>query len=172
MKLNNKETPFLLLILLIVLPLMEVFAQEKSEVEEPPIPVYIVCPYHEDSLKAAFSGTGSADGSAFNQVIKKCDSLELQIIRSGAENTAYFTWLYTLVALLGAMIIVILFSTAKIRKEIAQLKRIEHLNKLSSPEIFTQPEHLQSEQEPLSIPEPKEVQPPIKRRTVKTKKTH
>jgi hypothetical protein len=71
--------------------------------------------------------------------MKKYDTLQTQIQRSSAESTAHFTWLYALVALLGTMNIVLLFSTSRIRKELSQIKRFEHQHKLAPLESHTSP---------------------------------
>jgi len=105
------------------------FAQET--VTEPPVPVYV---FYPDSLKAAFESPSPANGLSLSIVLKKYDTLQFQIQRSSAENTVHFTWLYALIALLGTMNIVLLFITSRIRKELAQIKRFEHQQKLAPTE--------------------------------------
>jgi hypothetical protein len=160
------------IVFIILLTSLKILAQENSNVTEPPLPIYVVCPYHEDSLKAAFSGSGSDNGSALSLIAKRYDTLQTQVLQSSAENTAHFTWLYTLIALLGAMIIVLLFSTARIRKELMQIKRIEHqqtLTAVSSQEI---PSSLPVVQDTLNTPEPKESITQRRTRKVRTRKSN
>ncbi len=102
------------------------FAQET--VTEPPVPVYV---FYPDSLKAAFESPSPAGGLSLSIALKKYDTLQFQMQRSSAENTAHFTWLYALIALLGTMNVVLLFITSRIRKELAQIKRFEHQQKLA-----------------------------------------
>jgi hypothetical protein len=106
-----------------------------QQVTEPSIPVYIVCPYHHDSLKNVYGISLAANSSALVYASQKYDTLQMHVQKSSAENTAHFTWLYTLIAILGTMNIVLLFSTARIRKELAQIKRFEHhqMHAASSP---------------------------------------
>jgi hypothetical protein len=93
-----------------------------QNVKEPPIPVYIVCPYHQDSSKKAYENSIAAHSSALASTLKKYDTLQIQAQKSSAENAVHFTWLYALSALLGTMIVILLFSTSRIRKEIGQLR--------------------------------------------------
>jgi hypothetical protein len=111
----------------------------QEAVTEPPLPIYVVCPYHEDSLKAVFESSSASSGLSLSLAMKKYDTLQTQIQRSSAESTAHFTWLYALVALLGTMNIVLLFSTSRIRKELSQIRRFEHQHKLVPVEPHTSP---------------------------------
>ena len=103
-----------------------------QNVAEPPIPINNSYTHNEDSLMAAFESFLPTDGLALVYALKKYDTLQLQLQKSSAESTAHFTWLYALIALLGTMNIVLLFSTSRIRKELAQIRYLEHHQKLAS----------------------------------------
>jgi hypothetical protein len=131
---NNKlhyVQVFCIIILSCIMFTPGIFAQETGT-PEPAIPVYIVCPYHADSLRKAYEQSLSTGGGFVSE--KKYDTLQLQLQRSSAENTAHFTWLYMLIALLGVMIIALLFSFARLRKELQELRAAElHQKYLSLP---------------------------------------
>jgi len=73
-----------------------------------------------DSLKKAYEQSLSTGGGFVSE--RKYDTLQIQLQRSSAENTAHFTWLYMLIALLGAMNIALLFSLARLRKELQEIR--------------------------------------------------
>ena len=129
----------------------KILAQDNSNVKEPPIPVYVISPYHEDSLGTSSEGIAQANTQLNASIIKKLDTLQLQAHKSSAESTIHFIWLYTLVALLGIMNIVFLFSSSRIRKELLQMKRIEHQRML-----------LAAESSLISQPVPKILEAPLK----------
>jgi len=103
-----------------------ILAQDNSNVKEPPIPVYMISPAYEDSLSPRNEKNTQINNQLSDDIIKKIDTLQQQIHKSSAESTVHFIWLYTLVALLGIMNIVQLYSISRIRKELAQMKRLEH----------------------------------------------
>jgi hypothetical protein len=119
----NNNLPYAKVFCFIVLACImfapSIFAQETGT-PEPAIPVYIVCPYHVDSLKKAYEQSLSTGGGFVSE--RKYDTLQIQLQRSSAENTAHFTWLYMLIALLGAMNIALLFSLARLRKELQEIR--------------------------------------------------
>jgi hypothetical protein len=119
----------------------KILAQDNSNVKEPPVPVYVISPYHEDSLGTSSEGIAQANSQLNASIIKKLDTLQLLAHKSSAESTIHFIWLYTLVALLGIMNIVFLFSSSRIRKELVQMKHIEHQRMLLAAEssVFSQP---------------------------------
>jgi hypothetical protein len=141
-----------------------------QQVSEPPIPISIVCPYHQDSLKHAYENSIVANGSALAYTNKRFDTLQTQAQQSSAENTAHFTWLYTLIALLGTMNIILLFSTSRIRKELAQLKRLDHHRMLTTSVQPLESRHLPEFQEALFTQEPAEIHKPIRTRRTVAKK--
>jgi hypothetical protein len=141
-----------------------------QHVTEPPIPVYIVCPYHQDSLRNAYESSIAANSSAFAYTIKKYDTLQMQAQKSSAENTAHFIWLYTLIALLGTMNIILHFSTSRIRKELAQLKRYDHHQMLTTSVQPVELRHLPEFQEALFTQKPLEIHKPIQTRRIAAKK--
>ena len=103
----------------------EVRAQKSPQVTEPPIPVYIVCPYHQDSLRIAYESSVSAHGPAFAYAIRKYDSLQVQMQKSSAETSAHFTWVYIISCTLGCMNVVLLLLTARMKKEIESIRKSE-----------------------------------------------
>jgi hypothetical protein len=157
----------LLVIFLIFTPYCKINAQN---VTEPPIPIYIVCPYHQDSLRNAYENSLTASGSALAYAIKKYDTLQIQAQKASAENTAHFIWLYALIALLGTMNIILLFSTSRIRKELAQMKRLEHQQKLitSLPPVESPP--FPQFQEALFSQDLPETHKPVRTRRTPTRK--
>ena len=159
---------FFFAILLSHVPSSSIKAQQ---VTEPSIPIYIVCPYHQDSLKNAYESSIAANGSALAYTIKRYDTLQMQAQKSSAENTAHFAWLYTLIALLGAMNIILLFSTSRIRKELTQLKRYDHHQMLTTSVQPVELRHLPEFQEALFTQKPIEIDKPIQTRRIAAKKT-
>ncbi len=143
----------------------KIFAQDNSNVKEPPIPVYVISPYHEDSLGTSSEGIAQANSQLNANIIKKLDTLQLQARKLSAESTIHFIWLYTLVALLGIMNIVFLFSSIRIRKELLQMKRIEHQRVLLAAEssIISPPSV-------KILEEPFKQEPPLLRAHVRTRK--
>ncbi|HVN47463.1 MAG TPA: hypothetical protein VMU30_01445 [Bacteroidota bacterium] len=130
---------------------------QETGTPEPAIPVYIVCPYHSDSLKKAYEQS-LASGSGFVSE-RKYDTLQTQLQRSSAENTAHFTWLYMLIALLGVMNIALLFSFARLRKELQEIRTSElHQKYLSLPPPLETPVAATVE----------EIKPVVKRRRAAT----
>ena len=114
-----------------------------------------------DSLKKAYEQS-LAHGEGFVSE-KKYDTLQMQLQRSSAENTAHFTWLYMLIALLGVMNIALLFFFIRLRKEILEIRSAELQQKFLS--LPPPP--------PLDVPvvaTVEEVKPVVKRRRTTTRK--
>jgi hypothetical protein len=152
-----------------------IFAQDNTNVKEPPVPVYVISPYHDDSLSAASEGIAQANNQSNINIIKKIDTLQQQAHKSSAESTIHFIWLYSLVALLGIMNIVLLFSSSRIRKELIQIKHFEHQRILLATEssVISQPTHNTLEapfkqgppllQAPVRTRKPRTVKPRVKK---------
>ena len=147
-----------------------VLAQDNSNVKEPPIPVYMISAAHEDSLYSGTAQNMQANNQLSADIIKNINSLEQQVQKSSGESTVHFIWLYTLVALLGIMNIVQLYSTSRIRQEVAQMKRLEHQKMLLAAEapVFSQPPPVI--QETTLISEPEKIIPPVRVRKPRTTK--
>jgi hypothetical protein len=172
MELKFKSNVYILLCssLLSCIPLSIILAQDNSNVKEPPIPVYIISPNHEDSLSTAKEGIAQANNQFNTSIIDKLDTLQQQIHKSSAESTVHFIWLYTLVALLGIMNIVHLYSTSRIRKELAQMKRLEHQKMLLAAESSVISRPPPTIQESTLMNEPAKKQPPVRTRKPRTLK--
>jgi hypothetical protein len=158
---------FFFAILLSHVPNSSIKAQH---VTEPPIPIYIVCPYHQDSLRNAYENSIAANGFALAYTIKNYDTLQMQVQKSSSENSTHFAWLYTLIALLGTMNIILLLSTSRIRKELAQLKRHDHHQMLTTPVQPVELRHLPEFQEALFTQKPTEIHKPTRTRRIPAKK--
>lgn len=131
MKLNSKNIITLMAIIFTFIISFSVIAQETQDVSEPPIPVYFVYPNQLDSQKVTYESLLPSNEVALAYAIKKYDSLQVQLQKLSTESTLQFGWLYVLITLFGVMNIVQLFLISRIRKELLQLKRIEHTQKLS-----------------------------------------
>jgi hypothetical protein len=101
-------------------------AQNHTRVPEPPIPVYFEYSNRTDSLRAAQEGSILTNGSSLSFILRRYDSLQAQVEKSTAQGTAHFIWLYSLIAALGAVNIVLLFFVSRLRKELSEVKRLEH----------------------------------------------
>jgi hypothetical protein len=177
MNLNLKSNVVVIIcvILLTSTQFNKILAQDNSNIKEPPVPVYVITPYHEDSLNATYEGLTRGNRLSFDSTNKKLDTLQQQVQKSSAESTIHFIWLYTLLALLGIMNIVILFSASRIKKEVAQLKHIEHQNMLLASEASTRlqpaPKLLETSfkkepallQAPVQIRKPRTLKPRVKK---------
>jgi hypothetical protein len=142
-------------------------AQDNSNVKEPPIPIYIMSSVREDS---ASSGSRQVDSQFVMSIISKADTLQQLIHTASAENTVHFIWLYSLIALLGIMNIVLLYSTSSIRKELAQVKRLEHQKLLLSAESSALSQSLPIAEETPKDFEPSKIKPAVKPRKPRTYK--
>jgi hypothetical protein len=109
-------------------------AQNHTQVPEPPIPVYFEYSNRTDSLLVIPEGSILTNGSSLGFILRKYDSLQAQVEKSTAQGTAHFIWLYSLIAALGAMNIVLLFFVSRIRKELSEIKRLEHRRALTEPQ--------------------------------------
>jgi len=136
MKLNLKSNvpAIICVILSICIQFSRILAQDNSNIKEPQVPIYVISPYHEDSLSTSYEGSIRGNDSSYISTIKKLDTLQQQVQKSSAESTVHFIWLYSLIALLGIMNIVLLFSVSRIRKELVQMKRFEQHKVLLTPE--------------------------------------
>jgi hypothetical protein len=105
-----------------------------QQVEEPPIPVMIVCPYHEDSLRRAYESDFAMDG---NPQRHQLDSVSLRAIRAATDMSAQmersFTFLYLLLAILALTSIAALRVAYRLRSELQDLRRSQHVPTLSLP---------------------------------------
>jgi hypothetical protein len=160
----------ILLLSLIIIPFQLLTAQE--DISEPQVPIYVVCPYHEDSLRAAYEGSMSSTGVSSQAIEKRYDSLHIQLQKVSAENTAHFTWLYTLIALLGTLNIVQLFLNSRIRKDLSTVKRFEHHQNLSISTPPIEAHQALQNQEPIIIPEIETESKQRKTRKAKLRKSH
>jgi hypothetical protein len=142
-----------------------ILAQDNSNVKEPPIPVYMISPVHEDSLSPGNEKNTQVNNQLNADIVKKLDTLQQQARTSSAESTIHFIWLYTLVALLGIMNIVLLFSSSHIRKELVQMMRFEHQRMLlaAEPSVISQPI-------PKILEAPFKQEPPLLQAPVRTRK--
>jgi hypothetical protein len=147
-----------------------ILAQENINVKEPPVPVYIISPYHEDSLTATGGGVAQANSLANATLLKKLDTLQQQAHKSSAETTAHFIWLYTLIALLGIMNIVLLFSSSHVRKELVQMRHFEHQKMLLAAEASSISQRPPKILEVPAKPEPLLSQAPTRPRKPRTSK--
>jgi hypothetical protein len=172
MKLNfrSKGTAIICTTILCCIQFNRTLAQDTSNVKEPPIPVYIISPFHEDSLRTAYEGSMRGNDSAYINTTKKLDTLQQQVQKSSAESTIHFIWLYTLVALLGIMNIVVLVLVSRIRKELSQMKHLEHQQMLLTSESAVMSQPPPQIQEPLTNQEPAKAQTPVRSRRPRTLK--
>lgn len=100
-----------------------VIAQEDTSISEPAIPVYFIYPNHEDSLKGSPEGSILTNGTSLAFFLKKYDSLQLQLQKSSEESSTRFSWLYTIVAVLVIMNIILLVFIFRVRKELSEVKK-------------------------------------------------
>lgn len=110
---------------------MSAIAQERTVVPEPPIPVFFENSARPDSLSGGQEGLILTNASSLNFILQRYDSLQGQIQKSTAQGTVHFIWLYSLVAVLGAMNIILLFFVSRMRKELSDVKRLEHRQALT-----------------------------------------
>lgn len=96
------EQPMVFRMLLLTIILLSTGASITSAqtVEEPPIPVTMICPYHEDSLRRAYeAGLGGASPFA--------DSISRELVRSNEKLTDAVEQSFTLIfILLGIMVLI------------------------------------------------------------------
>jgi hypothetical protein len=114
------------IILTVCISVRPILAQENAKVKEPPVPVYVLSPYREDSLNDASKGITQAMNRANDALLKKLDTLQIQTQKSSAESTAHFIWLYSLIAMLGIMNIILLIFSSHLKKDLVQLRHTEH----------------------------------------------
>ncbi len=114
----------------------KLFAQDHARGPEPPIPVYFEYSGRTDSLQATQEGSIITNGSSLGFILRKYDSLQVQIEKSTAQSTVHFIWLYSLIAVLGGINIVLLYFISRIRKELSEVKRFEHHQALTGSQIL------------------------------------
>ncbi len=170
MKESFKVISIICILLLSCIQFNKTIAQDNSNVKEPPIPVYLVSPYHEDSLCAAYEGYMQGNVQAYVNIINKVDTIQRRIQKSSAESTVHFIWLYSLVALLGIMNIVLLILTSRIRKEMVQIKRLEHHQLHLTSESASISQQSTKIQEVLSAQETTQVKPLLQTTKPRTRK--
>ena len=112
-----------LFFLTILLPILVVNICPAQQVTEPQIPIYIMYPKGQDSLKNIDRNILVANNAAISVALQKCDTLQIQIHKAAAETSEQFTWLYCFIAVLGIINIFLLFFISRIRKDLAQMKR-------------------------------------------------
>ncbi len=112
-------------------PAVNALAQNNARVPEPPLPVFFEYSNHTDSLQSSQEGSILTNGASLGFILRRYDSLQAQIEKSAAQSTTHFIWLYSLIAALGAMNIVLLFFVSHMRKELSEVKRLEHHRVLS-----------------------------------------
>ncbi len=128
----------------------QIHAQQNQVVAEPAIPIYIVCPYHEDSLKAALGNSGSVNNAAMAYIDKKYDSLDAKFDLLQGLSTVSFVGLLILFSLLTALSILILISTKQTRESLTIIKDIvqqvnSNFNQINLPNKSTTEENNISE---------------------------
>lgn len=111
--------PWLPLLLL----MMPTTIAQAQALEEPPIPVMIVCPYHEDSLRRAYEAGLMAPP---DDQRRHLDSTSLSTIKAAEAMTTrmehLLTYLSLLVGLLAVTSIAALRSAYRLRLEVQDLK--------------------------------------------------
>jgi hypothetical protein len=170
LNLKSKVVVLICVILLTCIQFNKILAQDNTNVKEPPVPVYFISPYHEDSLNASYEESTRSNRLSFDSINKKLDTIQQQGQKSSAESTIHFIWLYTLLALLGIMNIVILLSASRIKKEVAQLKHFEYQKMLlvSKASAMSQPDP--NLLETSLIKEPAQLPAPVRTRKTRTLK--
>jgi hypothetical protein len=169
-KLKSFLSTMLAIVFLNCIHLGFVLAQDNSNVKEPPIPVYMISAAHEDSLSPGTDRNPQLNNQFSADINKNIDTLKQQVQKSSGESTVHFIWLYTLVALLGIMNIVQLYSTSRLRQEVAQMKRLEHQKMLLAAETPVLSQPLPAIQEAILVSEPEKIKPPARVRKPRTTK--
>ncbi len=169
-KMKLRLSSFFYAIFVVCLFIRPLSAQENANVKEPPVPVYVLSPYHEDSLSDASTGITQAMNQANDALLKKLDTLQLQTQKSSAESTAHFIWLYTLIALLGIMNIILLVFSSHLKKDLVQLRHAEHQRLMLEAEAAARVQQPQMILETPTRPEPRLLQAPRRIRKPATTK--
>jgi ABC-type sugar transport system substrate-binding protein len=97
-------------------------AQQQKPAAQPAIPVYIVCPYHEDSLRTVYESAYPSATSALGVLSKRTDTLTAAVQKSSAQMSSNLAWIYGLLILGTLMNIVMLVSTLRMKREIAEMR--------------------------------------------------
>lgn len=100
-------------------------------VEEPPIPVTMICPYHEDSLRRAYeAGLGGVSPLA--------DSISRELVRSNEKLTDAVEQSFTLIfILLGIMVLITLGALRvayRVKAEIREARDERRIMPMALPE--------------------------------------
>lgn len=96
-------------------------AQQKKQPSEPAIPVYMVCPYHEDSLRTVYESAFPSATSALGVLSKRTDTLSIMVQKNSTQMASNLTWIYGLLILVTLMNIAMLVSLLQLRRQIADL---------------------------------------------------
>ena len=96
-------------------------AQTKQTSSEPAIPVYVVCPYHADSLRAVYESAFPTATSALGVLSKRTDTLRTLVQKSSVQLSTNLTWLYGLLILVTLMNIALLVSMLQLRRQVSNL---------------------------------------------------
>ncbi len=124
-------------------------------VEEPPIPVTMICPYHEDSLRRAYEA-GLGGQSAF------ADSISRELVRSNEELTDSVGQSMTLIfILLGIMSLITLAALRVAYGLKAELREVRDERRIMPMAL---PEPRVFESIPLPAPRPRKQATASKRR--------
>jgi hypothetical protein len=108
-------------VVLLLLALTASPSMMAQAVEEPPIPVTIICPYHEDSLRRAYEAglAGTQPGQA-----AFLDSVRRDLVRSNQDLTSSvqsaFVLVYLLLGIMALMTIAALRTAHRLRSELQQ----------------------------------------------------
>ncbi|MCU0452534.1 MAG: hypothetical protein MUE68_02670 [Bacteroidetes bacterium] len=120
---------FLLVLLLVPASLLRA-----QSVDEPPIPVTIVCPYHEDSLRRAYESGFMTPRDDQRHVL---DSMNLSTIRAAEAMTAQmersFLYLYLLLGLLALTSFAALRVAYRLRIELQDIRNAQRTPPLALP---------------------------------------
>ena len=106
-----------------------------QEVDEPPIPITIICPYHEDSLRRAYeAGLG---GRAYDQAAL-ADSIGRTLIRSNealADSVhESFLLVYVLLGLMSLITLAALRAAYRLKIELQEVRDTRRILPLALPE--------------------------------------
>ena len=114
-----------LLIALSFLPINPIRAQEKKNGSERPIPIYIVCPYHNDSLRVAYERglLPNSPNAALERQIDSLHSAVFKAARSVERRSAIFISLLYLLLAAGFVMNIVTFNFArKLKTELDEVR--------------------------------------------------
>jgi hypothetical protein len=123
-KRSNSMRPRIVLSIAVTLVIASGVAtgQTKPASPEPAIPVYVVCPYHEDSLRAVYESAFPTATSALGVLSKRTDTLTAMVQKSSVQLSTNLTWIYALLILVTLMNIVLLATSMQMRRQVARLR--------------------------------------------------